>query len=66
MGFPAGASGKESVCNAGDTDSIHGLGRSPGEGRGNPLQDYCLENPMDKEAWWATIQRAAESQTQLN
>ena len=43
--------GKESACNAGDPGSIPGLGRSPGEGNGNPLQYYCLENPMDRGAW---------------
>ena len=41
----------EPVCNAGDPGSIPGWGRSPGEGNGNPLQDPCLENPMDREAW---------------
>ena len=44
-----------SACNAGDPGSIPGLGRSPGEGNGNPLQYSCLENPMDGEAWWATV-----------
>ena len=42
-------------CNAGDPGLIHGLGRSPGEGNGNPLQYSCLENPMDREAWQATV-----------
>ena len=46
---------KASVYNAGDPGSIPGLGRSPGEGNGNPLQDCCLENPMDRGAWWATV-----------
>ena len=49
--FPGGSDGKASVYNAGDLGSIPGLGRSPGEGNGNPLQDYCLENPMDQGAW---------------
>ena len=49
--FPGGADSKASVYNAGDPGSIPGLGRSPGEGIGNPLQDYCLENPMDRGAW---------------
>ena len=49
--FPGGSDGKASVCNVGDPGSIPGLGRSPGEGNGNPLQDYCLENPMDRGAW---------------
>ena len=46
-GFPGGSDGKASACNAGDPGSIPGLGRSPGEGNGNPLQLSCLENPMD-------------------
>ena len=45
--FPDGSDGKESTCNAGDPGSIPELGRSPGEGNGNPLQYFCLENPMD-------------------
>jgi len=49
--FPGGSDGKASVYNAGDLGSIPGLGRSPGEGNGSPLQDYCLENPMDRGAW---------------
>ena len=47
LGFPDSSVGKESTCNAGDPASIPGSGRSPGEGNGNPLQDSCLENPMD-------------------
>ena len=47
MGFPGGADGKASACNVGDPGLIPGLGRSPGEGNGNPLQHSCLENPMD-------------------
>ena len=50
MGFPGSSNGKESACNAGDLGSIPGLGRSTGEGHGNPLQDSCLENPMDRGA----------------
>ena len=50
-----GSDGKESACNVGDPGSIHGSGRSPGEENGNPLQDSCLENPMDREAWQATV-----------
>ena len=46
-----GSDSKVSVYNAGDLGSIPGLGRSPGEGTGNPLQDYCLESPMDRGAW---------------
>ena len=49
-GFPGGSDGKVSACNAGDLGSIPGLGRSPGEGNGNPLQHSCLENPMDRGA----------------
>ena len=49
MGFPSGSDSKASVCNAGDLGSTPGLGRSPGEGNGSPLQYSCLENPMDLE-----------------
>ena len=65
MGFPVGSDGKESACNAGDLSSVPGLGRSPGVGNGNPLQYSCLENPMDRGAWQATVHRIAKSQTQL-
>ena len=47
QGFPGGSDDKASACNAGDLGSIPGLGRSPGEGNGNPLKHSCLENPMD-------------------
>ena len=50
MDFPGGSDGKAFVYNAGDLGSIPGLGRSPGEGNGTPLQYYCLENPMDRGA----------------
>ena len=50
-GFPGGSDGKASVYDAGDPGLIPGLGRSLGEGNGNPLQYYCLENPMDRGAW---------------
>ena len=50
MGFPGASHGKESACNAGDPGLIPGLGRSPGEGNGYPLQYPCLENPMDRGA----------------
>ena len=53
--FPGGAEVKASACNVGDLGSIPGSGRSPGEGNGNPLQYSCLENPMDRGAWWATV-----------
>ena len=49
--FPRGSAGKESACNVADPGSISGLGISPGEGNGNPLQYSCLENPMDRGAW---------------
>ena len=49
--LPGGSDGKASVYNVGDPGSIPGSGRSPGEGNGNPLQYYCLENPMDRGAW---------------
>ena len=54
-GFPLNSVGKESACNTGDLGSIPGSGRSPREGNGNPLQYSCLENPMDRGAWWATV-----------
>ena len=53
VGFPGDSDGKESACSAGDPGSIPGSGRSPGEGNGNPLQYPCLENPMERGAWWA-------------
>ena len=60
-------SGKASACNAGDAaGSISGLGRSPGEWHGNPLQYSCQENPMDRGAWWATVHGVAKSWTQLS
>ena len=58
-----GCHGKESACNVGDPYSIPGLGRSPGEGNGNPLQDSCLENPMDRGACWTTVHSIAKSWT---
>ena len=63
-----GASGRESACSAGDisrTGLIPGLRRSPGEGHGNPRQYCCLENPMGRGAWWATVHRVTRSQTWL-
>ena len=65
MGFPGGSDGKESACNAGDLGSIPELGRSPGGGRGDPLQYSCLENPVDRGAWWATVHGVAGSRTRL-
>ena len=73
-GFSGGASGKKKKkkkkppANAGDIrdmGSIPGLGRSPGGGHGNPFQYSCLEKPMDRGAWQATVNRVAKSQTQL-
>ena len=54
-GFPGGSDSEKSAHNAGDPGSIPGLGRSSGEGNGNPLQCSCLENPMGGEAWWASL-----------
>ena len=56
---------KETACNAGDSGSIPGMGRSPGEGNGNPLLYSCLGNPMDREAWQAQVHGITKSQTQL-
>ena len=64
--FPGGSEGKASACNAGNPGSIPWSGRSPGEGNGNPLQYSCLENPMDRGAWWATVPGVAKSQTRLS
>ena len=64
--FLGGSDSKASAYNAGDPGSILGLGRSPGEGKGNPLQHSCLENPMDGGAWWATVHGVAKSRTQLS
>ena len=67
-GFPDGASGKEPTCQCGRRERWGfdpGLGRSPGEGNGNPLQYSCLENPMDRGAWQATVHGVAKSCTRL-
>ena len=64
--FPGGSVGKESAFNAGDPGSIPGSGRSPGEGNGNQLQYSCLENSMDRGAWWATVHGVTKSQTRLS
>ena len=66
MGFPGGSDGKESACNARDLGSISGSGRSPGGGNGNPLQYSCLENPMDRGAWWATVHEVIKNWTRLS
>ena len=60
MGFPGGSAVKNLPANAGDTGLIPGLGRSPGEGNGNTLQYSCLENPMDRGAWRATVPGVAK------
>ena len=68
QGFLGGSVGEEFTCNVGDkgdVGSIPGLGRSPGEGHGNSLQYSCLENSMDRGAWWATVYRVTKSQTWL-
>ena len=64
-GFPSSSNGKVSVCNIGNLGSIPGLGRSPGEGNGSPLQCSCLENPMDGEAWQTTVHGVTKSWTRL-
>ena len=66
LDFPGGSEGKASVCNAGDLGSSPGLGRSPGEGNGNPLQYCCLENPMDRGAWQAAVYGVSKSRTWLS
>ena len=63
MGFPGGLDGKESASNAGDLGSIPGSGRFPGRGHGNPFQCSCLENPMDRGAWQATVQGVTKGRT---
>ena len=66
MGFLGVLDGKESACNARDLGSIPGLGRSPGEEDGNPLQYSCLENSMDRGVWQATVHGTAKIQTRLS
>ena len=61
MGFPGGSDNKESACNVGDLGSVSGLGKSSGKGTGNPLQYSCLENPMDRGTWQATVHGVAKS-----
>ena len=63
--YSFGSDGKASACNAGDLGLIPGSGRSPGEGNGNPLQNSCPGNSMDRGAWQATVHGAAESRIQL-
>ena len=64
-GLPWWLSGKESTCKVGDVGSIPGLGRAPGGGNGNPVQHSCLENPLDRGAWWATVYKVAKSWSRL-
>ena len=59
--FPGGSVVKNPPANTGDEGAIPGSGRSPGEGNGNPIQYSYLENPMDREVWWATVHRVTES-----
>ena len=68
MGFPGGSDGKESACDADDSGLIPGSGSIPGSGErnGNPLQYSCLENSMDRGAWWATVLGVAKSWSQLS
>ena len=64
--FPGGSEVKASACNAGDLGLIPGLGRSSGEGNGNPLQYSCLENPMGGGAGWATVHGVTNSRARLS
>ena len=66
VGFPGGSEVEASACNAGDLGSIPGSGRSSGDGNGHPLQYSCLENPMDRGAWQATVHGVAKSRTRLS
>ena len=63
--FPGGSDSKELACSAGDMGLISGMGRSPGEGNGNPLQYSRLENPMDRQARQATVHVGTKGRTQL-
>ena len=65
-GFPGDSDGKESACTVGDRGSIPGSGRCLGEGNSNSLQYSCLENSMDRGAWWATVHGITENQTQVS
>ena len=65
-GLPGGSVLKNLPANAGVSGLILGWGRSPGEGNGNPLQYSCLENPMDRGGWWATVHGVAKSQAQFS
>ena len=65
MGFSGVSDGKESACNVGDVGAVPGLGRSPGEGHGNPPQYSCLEKPMERETWRAAIYGVTNGQIQM-
>ena len=65
LDLPGGSDGKESTCYTGDLGSIPGLGRSLGEGKGNPIQYSCLEKPVNRGAWWATVHGVIKSWTWL-
>ena len=69
-GFPDDSVGKESTCDVrrgtGDSGSIPGSGRSPGQGNGNPFHYSCLKNPTDRGAWWARVEKVAKSWTCLS
>ena len=66
LGFPVGSDGKESSYNPGDLGSVPRLGRSPRVGNGNSFQYSCMENPMDREVWWAAVHEVAKSHTRLS
>ena len=65
MGFPGTSGSKESACSVGNPGSVPGLGRSPGEGHGNPLQYSCLESSIDLGAWWAAVHGVTKSRIWL-
>ena len=64
--FPGSSDGKESTYNTGDSSSIPGLGRSPGQGNGNPPRYSCLENSMDRGAWWTIVHGVTKTFTSLH
>ena len=66
LGFPGGSEVKASACNSGDLGSIPGLGKSLGEGNGNPLQYSCLKNSMDRGAWQTIVHGVEKTRTQLS
>ena len=66
INYFGGSDGKENACSVGDLDAIYGLGKFPGKGNSNPLHYSCLENFIDRGAWWCTVHGVAESQTRLS